>query len=1444
MKFVSFAPLSLLTALTLLAAPLPAKQSGRQRPDPAEYRIQTVPPARPITRSAGTWIARGPAPTQGAQVSVPPSFEVCGAIHAVAAHPIDVNIVYVGAVNGGIWKSTNANAQQPIWTALTESLPSQSIGALVFDPTDASHETLLAGTGRVSSFFERGDDQVGVYRTVDGGANWTQLGVPGLLLGEKIIAVIARGPILLAASQDNGLFRSTDAGANWAQISGTGNLPAGGSFDLVGDAGNPARLYIAVRGASPKILRSDNTGASWTNITTGITGLMVSTTQQSNMRLSVGAGSSLYLAVVDADALSGVFRSSNQGSTWTAMDVPAIHPGLQGYPHTSIAADPLDPNLVYLGGDRITIGPFTGNLVRGNAAGAPGTQFTTIMGANGNGTAPHADSRSIAFDANGNLLEGDDGGIYRRSSPSSSLGAWSSVIGNLNVMEVHDLDHDRVANVVVIGTQDNGTHMQQASGNLRWAAIKGGDGGDVAIDDSSLGNAASLRYLSTQNLGNFTRDNYNASNVFQNFLAMPTVANPQFLSPFELNKSDPTRLALSSTNTMYEITGANTGSPTLISLGPPGANTIAFGARNNANATYIGNGASVFVRAGGIFVATAALPAGANTVTDIAMDPGNDQTVFAIDDDQVFRSINGGVNWSDVSGNLISMSALDFRSIEYIADAEGDSVAVGTRSGVYTARSNASVWSPFGSGLPDVLVYDLKYVASTRTLYAGTLGRGVWSTSIGIDAAEGQFDIIGPVGSEEFGRSVTALPNGNIVITARGVDDRGVVYLYSAKGNLISTLTGSNPGDRVGAMVETQIGNLSGIIVLGSGHFVVLSPQWDNGAADSAGAVTWGNAATGVNGVVSAANSLVGNSTGSFVGSHGVTKLVNGNYVVRSPAWRNGTVVGVGAVTWGNGLSGVSGAVTVSNSLIGSTQFDEIGSFDSGFLNYGVTALSNGNYVVSSKAWNNGAVIDAGAVTWGNGLSGTSGVVSPVNSLVGSSDDDRVGHFGVTALSNGHYVVASSEWSNGATRRVGASTWGNGTGGTVGAVSPANSLIGSVTDDHVGYRTTALNNGHYVVISYAWNHSSVLNTGAVTWVNGSASFSGVVNSENSTIGARTNDQVGRSGVTALNNGNYVIQSPFWDDGAVQNVGAATWRNGSVNTSGVVSAVNSIVGSSVDDYVSRTDPGVSSGVTALANGNYVVVSSAWDRIPIANAGAVTWCNGSTGLTGIVSSANSLIGSAAGDYIGDLGVIALSNGNYVTVSSSWNNGIEQYVGAVTWGNGVLGTTGFVSESNSLTGTAAYDQIGSSGVTALANGSFVIASSFWRHGSVLQVGAATWSGGSAANSGAISSLNSLIGTTPSDAVGNKGVTPLSDDLYVVRSSGWNNGGIAAAGAITVLSAGANSGAVITAANSIPGLVAGAGNTLVYAYDPARTQLIVGQPASNIVSLRNVGLLRDGFE
>ncbi len=772
------------------------------------------------------------------------------------------------------------------------------------------------------------------------------------------------------------------------------------------------------------------------------------------------------------------------------------------------------------------------------------------------------------------------------------------------------------------------------------------------------------------------------------------------------------------------------------------------------------------------------------------------------------------------------------------------------------------------------------------------------------NAAATQTDIVGPAGSGQFGKIVLTLSNGNVVIIdslydAPGpITDVGAVYLYNgATGALISALTGGAANDRIGEY---------GSIALSNGNFVVGSPSWDNPSLvtnNNVGAVTWCSGTTGCSGAVSTSNSLVGITAGDLIGSIGITALPNGNYVVRSPNWDDPTtlITNVGAVTWCNGADGKIGQVSASNSLIGSSADDVVGRYD-------VIVLANSNYVVSNLEWNNPSpgISDVGAVTWCSGSGSTNALVSASNSLIGSSPFDYIGYQGVIPLTNGNYVVDSANWDNTSSKiaNVGAVTWGNGTGGTVGVITESNSLIGRLDGDGIGNSgVVVLTNGNYVVRSPFWDNPSLASgrfAGAATWGNGAVGTVGIVSASNSLIGGSAGDYISSHGITALSNGSFVVKSFGWDNPspAIVDVGAVTWGSGTGETIGVVSASNSLIGSSTHDFLLYETV-----VTALTNGNYVLGCKGWDNPALAannDAGAATWGNGAGGTVGVISASNSLIGGTAGDNIGDR-IAALSNGNYVVGSPRWNNpllaaynnvgaatwgngnggtvglvsasnsliggttgdNVGSYpiqpltngnyvvnsplwgnpsplitdVGAVTWGNGTSGTVGIVNAGNSLIGGMKGEKVGYQGVKPLTNGNYVVISTSWSNPSLMiyGVGAVTWGNGAGGTVGLVSASNSLVGGTNSDNIGYYGVFPLPNGNYVVNSPYWDNptSNVVDAGAISFGSGVGGTVGLISANNSVRGTTANGGFTLNFAFDAVNNQLVVGRPVANIVTL-----------
>ncbi|MBI5090024.1 MAG: hypothetical protein HZB15_14470 [Actinobacteria bacterium] len=283
----------------------------------------------------------------------------------------------------------------------------------------------------------------------------------------------------------------------------------------------------------------------------------------------------------------------------------------------------------------------------------------------------------------------------------------------------------------------------------------------------------------------------------------------------------------------------------------------------------------------------------------------------------------------------------------------------------------------------------------------------------------------------------------------------------------------------------------------------------------------------------------------------------------------------------------------------------------------------------------------------------------------------------VTILGNGNYVISDYGYDIAGATDVGAVFLYDGRSNRL-----ISTLTGSTTNDRVGVDVEPVGTGNFVVGSYGWANGAASQAGAATWVNGTTGLNGVVSAANSLVGTRTNDYVGND-IRVLTNGNYVVGSYLWDSATAADVGAATWADGNVGVTGVVSAANSLVGTTAGDEVGTT-------VRALTNGNYAVSAYLWDNGAVVDAGAATWGDGTVGTVGVVSPANSIVGSHPGDHVGD-SIEPLPNGNWVTGTATWSNGISTSVGAVTWRPGTSAAPGVVSAVNSIVGSTTGDEVG---------------------------------------------------------------------------------------------------------------------------------------------------------
>jgi photosystem II stability/assembly factor-like uncharacterized protein len=403
-----------------------------------------------------------------------------GRIAAMDGHaPADApTTVYVGAASGGIWKSTDGGTSfKPVFD---EHI--QSIGAITIDKSNP--QTVWAGTGEswVRNSVSVGN---GVYKTTDGGATWTNVG----LTDSEHIARIAVHPkksdtVFVCATghawdanEERGVFRTTDGGKTWKKVLYVDKDT--GCSDITQDPGDPDILYAGMwqfrrrpdnfnsGGPGSGLFRSKDGGETWEKLTTGLPKGILG-------RIAVAVApsrpSTVY-AVVEAKK-TALYRSDDLGTTWREMN-DSFNVQVRPFYFAYIVVDPQNHERVYKPGYNLTFSDDGGKTFSGS-----------IMSAFGGGMHPDLHALWINPRDPNVMFVGTDGGVYQSFDKAQR---WRF----LNVLPVSQFYHvnydlDMPYNVYG-GLQDNGTWMgpSQAPGgvsNHHWRPIGGGDGFAVTTD--------------------------------------------------------------------------------------------------------------------------------------------------------------------------------------------------------------------------------------------------------------------------------------------------------------------------------------------------------------------------------------------------------------------------------------------------------------------------------------------------------------------------------------------------------------------------------------------------------------------------------------------------------------------------------------------------------------------------------------------------------------------------------------------------------------------------------------------------------------------------------------------------------------------------------------------------------------------------------------------------
>jgi hypothetical protein len=833
--------------------------------------------ARPLPTAAPalgptSWTALGPAPIAATGYAGGQPFS--GKIDALAADPTNANVIYVAGATGGVWKTTDGGVT---WTPLTDTQATLSTGAIALAPSNPA--VIYAGTGETTfsgnSFYGRG-----VLKSTDGGLTWTLLAnsyFDRMAISRIVVDPSDPNTVYVASSaavvngagfggKNVGVWKSTDGGATWTDT--TAAIPnINRTWDdfsaLALDPGDPTHQTLYTTVSSPSgnfvgfsagagVYKTTNGGGSWTLLGGGMpSGVTVGLTE---LALSPSAPQTVYASIVGtgqpgsttSGSLFKMLKSTDGGSTWSQLTGTPdyFHPENQGWFDSTLAVDPSSANVVYAGA-----GAGPGSFIESTDGGSTWADISLGSPPSPNvfaNSAPHADHHGIGFDAHGKLLDGDDGGLFRLDNPTPGSVQWTDLGGNLGITQFTGIALDPTnPGVAYGGSQDNGT--ERFDGALGWTQLRGGDGGFVRVDP-----AHPATVYHTYNFGGQADFFERSDNGGSTWAAKTTGINlgdpANFYPPYVIDSSNPVRLLLG-TNRVYETT---TRGDSWAPISTPGAggwpaaltnpidslavsasspNTI-YAVERDANGhphvlVTFDDGASWQERD---------IPGISSQFVHIAeldVDPTNNLVAYAVRDQfndpsaagHVFRTADGGQTWSDISGNLP-----DLPTYTLAVDPRTGALYAGNDTGVFESCDEGATWFRFGTGLPNVQVVQLQLSTTLGILAAGTHGRGLWEIQNPGTHFRVTPSATAVTAGAAFSLTVTALDGNNNPLTTY----TGTVHFTSsdARAALPPDYT-FKPGD---AGSQT----FSGVVLVTAGAQTVT-------AADTAARATFGTAGVTVN---------------------------------------------------------------------------------------------------------------------------------------------------------------------------------------------------------------------------------------------------------------------------------------------------------------------------------------------------------------------------------------------------------------------------------------------------------------------------------------------------------------------------------------------------------------------------------------------------------------------
>lgn len=658
----------------------------------------------------GNWESIGPhdTPTQTDNVSKRGS----GRVNAVAFHPTDPDIIFVGAPSGGLWKTTNGGVS---WYTTTDNLPSMGVSDIAINPNSPQTIYIATGDGDAGDTYS-----IGVLKSNDGGETWSTTGLDLTIYEHTIfrrLLINPNNPDILIAAANNGIYKSEDAAASW-DIVETGHFK-----DLEFKPGNPNIIYATSfeQSGGAQIYYSTNGGDSFSAFSN--TGINSNQITRINLAVSAAAPENIYaLCAYNYNegeyGYAGFYKSTDGGQNWTYAHTPNINllgwqtdgddSGGQGWYDLSLAVSPTNPDEIYVGGVN-TWKSLDGGFNWNNET----------MWYHGTGSEyMHADQHVFAYNPVNNVLyAGNDGGIYKKTS-----GNWVDISDGLEILQTYRMSISRVNEFKVLcGNQDNGTFRKEGD---TWHAVIGGDGMECIIDHTNPNVMYGTIYYgsiykSTDGGDNFSQD-----------ASPPAGGSGAWVTPYVMHPTNSDILYAGYSSVYKTENGGSSWVEVSSNLASNNLQSMAISTQN-PDYVYTADYYSAFKTTdAGDNWSQINIPNTGENITYIGISPYSPDEVYLTfsgysENEKVYKSTDGGLNWENYSAGLPNVPA------NCIVTQEGSTIIyVGTDLGVFVRDADATEWQAFNEGLPNVIINEMEIDYQRGKLVAATYGRGMWESDL------------------------------------------------------------------------------------------------------------------------------------------------------------------------------------------------------------------------------------------------------------------------------------------------------------------------------------------------------------------------------------------------------------------------------------------------------------------------------------------------------------------------------------------------------------------------------------------------------------------------------------------------------------------------------------------------------------------------------------------